>query len=247
MDQDGVLRKLAKGGVLKRGAAGRCVLGKKAVAESVVAALVGEGLLRPLAEGRYDLSALGRSRAAGLAKAAGSGAARQETFRAQHQIRERASLAGGGEVVVNRAESPLGWLRRHKDARGRAFLDERQAEAGERLRCDFELAGLGPRVTSVWSGVPAEGRRLGGHDLTPTERQVAARQRLHRALDVLGGEMGDVALRVCCFLEGLEAVEARQGWPARSGKVVLAIALSRLASHYGLAGRGVEGEYNQIG
>jgi hypothetical protein len=211
----------------------------------VVAALVAEGLLRPLAEGRYDLSALGRSRAAGVAKAA-RGAARQETFREQHQIQEKVFVAGGGEVVVNRAESPVGWLRRHKDARGRAFLDERQAEAGERLRCDFELAGLGPRVTSVWSGVPAQGRRLGGHDLAPTERQVAARQRLRRALDVLDGELGDVALRVCCFLEGLEAVEARQGWPARSGKVVLAIALSRLASHYGVAGRGGE-ENNQIG
>jgi len=37
---------------------------------------------------------------------------------------------------------------------------------------------------------------------------------------------------VCCFLEGLEAAEKRMGWSARSGKIVLRIALQRLKKHY---------------
>ena len=43
------------------------------------------------------------------------------------------------------------------------------------------------------------------------------------ALRDLGPGLGDVALRVCCFLEGIEAAEQRMGWAARSGKIVLRI------------------------
>ena len=44
--------------------------------------------------------------------------------------------------------------------------------------------------------------------------------------------LGDVALRCCCRLEGLEAVEQTMGLSVRSGKTVLRIALQRLARHY---------------
>ena len=63
---------------------------------------------------------------------------------------------------------------------------------------------------------------------------MAARDRVAKALSSLGPGLSDVVLRVCCFLEGLEACERRMGWSARSGKVVLKIALQRLTEHYGL-------------
>jgi DNA invertase Pin-like site-specific DNA recombinase len=51
-------------------------------------------------------------------------------------------------------------------------------------------------------------------------------------LQYLGPGLGDIALKCCCYLEGLETAEKRMGWSARSGKIVLRIALQRLLQFY---------------
>ena len=60
----------------------------------------------------------------------------------------------------------------------------------------------------------------------------AARRRVADAMTDLGAGLSDVVLRCCCYLEGLETAEKRLGWSARSGKIVLRIALTRLQLHY---------------
>lgn len=127
-------------------------------------------------------------------------------------------------VTVNAAESPLGWLA------ARGLVDARQNEAGERLRADYEMAALGPRVTMRWDVAPIGGG--GSQGLDPTAAQIAAKRRFDAALTALGGGLKDVAWRVICAGEGLPAAEKGLGWPARSGRLVLTLALDRLADHY---------------
>lgn len=141
-------------------------------------------------------------------------------------------------VRYNMAESPLTCLARRKDKSGAPFLNDDLVGAGERLREDFELAQMGPRVAQNWDRFLTGGGRGGfapdsGIGNGPTE----SRDRVARALADLGPGLSDVALRCCCYLEGLEIAEKRMGWSARSGKIVLRIALQRLKRHYdGLAG-----------
>lgn len=135
-------------------------------------------------------------------------------------------------VRVNIAESPLLLLARRRDANGQAFLTQGMVAAGERLREDFELAQMGPRVTQNWDGFMTAGidiSRQGGGQRGGSE---SARDRVALALRELGPGMGDIVLRVCCFLEGIEMTERRLGWSARSGKIVLRLALMRLERHY---------------
>ena len=133
---------------------------------------------------------------------------------------------GGRSVTVNVAESPLSWLA------ARGLVDARQLEAGERLRGDYERAQLAPGVTMRWDAMRVDCG--GGGGLDPTTAQLAAKRRFDAATAALGRGLADVAWRVICAGEPMTAAEKALGWPSRSGRVVLTLALDRLADHYGL-------------
>lgn len=196
----------------------------------------------------YTITAVGRAALKRLltdergARAAKEGFAEAPSaFQEQHRcFAERlvASDDGSGtrKVRFNLAESPLSVLGRKRDKDGSAYLNPHLVEAGERLREDFELAQMGPRITQNWDRfLTAGGTRGMTPGRGPAEGPGDARVRVAKALEALGPGLSDIVFRVCCFLEGLETAEKRLGWSARSGKVVLKIALERLASHYGLA------------
>lgn len=135
------------------------------------------------------------------------------------------------------ADSPLRWLRCRKDRNGRPLIDNAQYEAGERLRADYGFAQLGPRVTADWSYRARRARA--GRGATASAADVAtaildAKARVMDALTAVGPEISGVLVDICCDRKGLEEAEKEQGWPQRAGKVVLQIALTRLARHYGL-------------
>ena len=147
---------------------------------------------------------------------------------------ERVVDEGGQPRAVrfNVSESPLAVLARRRDPGGQPFLGPDLVTAGERLREDFELAQMAPRTTQNWERFLTAGVQEGTARGGPADGPAGARKRVQDALAELGPGLGDMALRTCCFLEGLEAAERRMGWSARSGKIVLRIALQRLAAHY---------------
>lgn len=243
-----VLRRLAEGGTCER-SGDRYIMAGEDVSHEV-AVLVALGLAQRDRQGAARISPPGRAylrrQAAGRALAAArrrrdtAAATVLSPYRSQHQELETIPAPDaqkpGARAFLDRRCCPLSWLARRKDPSGKPLITRRQYEAGVRLRNDFELGGLSPKVSASWSGLPigAAPGPVGGAALNPTERQAAAQQRFRRATSALGPGLADVAIRVCCGFEGLEAVERALSWPARSGKVVLGLALDRLAAHYGI-------------
>jgi hypothetical protein len=130
-------------------------------------------------------------------------------------------------VTVNMAESPLGWLY------ARGLVTRRQYDAGERLRSDWERGQLSPRVTMAWDSAPiARGRGGSAPEPDLSGAQIDARRRFDDAIASAGPGLGDILWRIVCAGEGMRQAETALGWPARAGKLVLTLALDRIADYY---------------
>ena len=193
-----------------------------------------------------DMIRMERDGSARLTDAGRSWCARKsalsDPFAAQHQDRSiehfRDSDGHLESVTVNKAESPLYWLRSRKDKAGKPLLTDRQFQAGERLRRDFTLGNLQPKTTASWSFATGDANRRRRHgartnnEQFTTEASLAARGRFNQAIAGVGPELAGPLIEVCCFLRGVEETETKFAWPKRSGKLVLRLALSALARHY---------------
>lgn len=236
MDKAVVVRDTGDGGNTRTAVVDNAVAQAMALKDWIACAMPGRiSRYRITAAGRAALSRLmaeQETRLRGFAEAQAGFDTGRAAERALEEI-DRDPRARRGKYLL--AESPLTALSRRRDQDGDPFLTEPLVSAGERLREDFELAQVGQRGDLSWdqyvnSALPAEASLVKGAD--------AARARLEAALRDLGPGLGDVALRCCCYLEGLETTEKRLGWSARSGKIVLRIALQRLRRHYDEAAAG---------
>ncbi|SFR04563.1 hypothetical protein SAMN04515673_103199 [Poseidonocella sedimentorum] len=187
---------------------------------------------------RYAITSVGRAAIKRAREAECGFADAQAQFAGQHRDWDTKTVQDDEDdqprrLRYNAAESPLTGLARRRDRTGQPFLSDDLVAAGERLREDFELAQMGPRVAQNWDRFMTAGDRGSfGSGGGAGDASSSARTRVAAALADLGPGLGDVALRCCCYLEGMETAEKQMGWSARSGKIVLRIALQRLKRHY---------------
>ncbi len=213
---------------------------------ATVEAFARQGWIRRAGAGKtYVLSDAGKG---WLERAAATG----DPFEEQHQLRRTRLVkdAHGIErrVTVDEGESPLARLKQ------RGLIDGAQFDAGEKLRRDFTLAQLMPRLGVDYSAAVAMGKRGQKNEAEFTDMVVAAKQRFANAMRAVGPGLSDLLFDVCCHLRGLEEAERANAWPSRSARVVLGLALDRLADHYGLRGQtrarmrawAMEGEKSEI-
>ena len=172
---------------------------------------------------------------AGRALVARETASPSEAFLAQHRP-IRAVIEADGRTRVVRGHDADAILRRLaalRDGNGAAWLDSAELAAAARLRRDWEMGERGLVRGSDWTA-PPNGAGPRGPSNRAEEAAGAycdARQRVSEALAHLAVPLRRVVERVCLREEGLEAMERGEGWPARSGKIALKLALAQLAAN----------------
>lgn len=221
MDMGVIVRDVLGGQSTRTGVVDRVVAEAMALQGWIVAAVSGR-------IARYHITAAGRSALADMM-------ARDESAQAVGATEPdpEATRNMPRRIRYSLAESPLAALARRRDSNGKRFLNAPLVHTGERLREDFELAQMETDVGRDWDGFLTALRS----DAPPCPTKgpagvMQAQARVIAALQDLGPGLSDITLRCCCFLEGLETAEKQLGWSARSGKIVLRIALMQLKRHY---------------
>lgn len=198
---------------------------------------------------RYRITTAGRTEATRLMAEAESKRAantgRAEDADAEDDLFDVGAGGGASGTPARRgrkrsigAESPLDVLSRRQRRDGKPWLTSDLVGAALRFRETYELARIGGRLTQDWDALVCgriEGRRATGSGGGAT-RRMEADENLAAAIRALGPDLAETVILSVCQEHGMETVEQRLDYPARSGKLALRIALRRLALHYREAG-----------
>lgn len=160
--------------------------------------------------------------------------------------KDHLGTTNGGTVRPRRraglVDTPVLGLARRRDHDGTAFLSHDLVRAAERIQDDFELAHMDPQIALDWDQFlavsPDHIEPQAPMPQNALRGSAAARARVQSALADLGPGLGHIVLECCCRMQGLETAERNLGWSARSGKIVLRIALQRLKRHFDELGDG---------
>lgn len=205
-------------------------------AETFLEKLQEHEIVEKTKQGGWSVTKIGH---AWLRRFSASSGNRSLAFLAQHQEHRSALIEGESgqshSVLRNISESPLSWFAHRKDKEGRPLLHAEQIEAGETLRRDYFRGQFLPRLSRGWPWATMRVDGNSGVRYSPGELSLeaqAARMRVKRALEGVGPELCSILEDVCFHLKGLGQVEREHAWPTRAGRVVLGLALTRLARHY---------------
>ena len=150
----------------------------------------------------------------------------------QHDSRQAVDVLVDGElrrVVQVTTQTPLDRYRL------RGEIDDRQWQAGDRLRGDFIIAGGQPRITAAYAEAASRA------ELTWTERQLAARGRYAAAIGAVGQILSPILVHVVCLDGKGSDWAAGRGLSGRraeiAGMTALHLALDALDAHYGAGNR----------
>ena len=84
-----------------------------------------------------------------------------------------------------------------------------------------------------WDAAPvARGRGGAAAEVDRAAPQLDAKARFDAAVATAGPGLADILWRVVCAGDGMRDAESALGWPARAGKLVLTLALDRIAAYY---------------
>ena len=126
-------------------------------------------------------------------------------------------------------------LRRLSKERGpnnMRFLSVAEVQAGELFQRDYNRFYGGDKITQSVDKIRVDQSGQNGTELEMMRRLDSGRA-YQAAIDVLGPSLDQAALVICGERKSLDQLEREQSWSRGSGRVILKLALQRLALQYG--------------
>ncbi len=154
----------------------------------------------------------------------------QEQFSEQH----RKIIHKQGGIKYNLNENIIVRLSIAKNGQ-EPFLLPHHIEAAKRFSFLFEKSHLRQSITIRYNeGAVAGSKRSLNFSNDISDMAIDAREKIEKILAYLPKDCAKVILDVCGFEKGLQKIEKEHGWPSRSAKLVLRIALEQMANYFGI-------------